>query len=277
MPRFAVPAVFSAMTVAGAALAFAGLRPAAQRAVAAPTVPATTVAASAPSPSAATWTAKGTLLEACTCAVPCSCNFGEGPSPHPYCHAVYGYKLDPGSAWGTTDLSGLVIGGADGPNGNLGFLDDRATPAQQAALRRLADKVFAQGGPAGGPRTWQTAKIMHSVNGNDLRLGLGTLGGFKARVIVGRDGKSPVVVENNTIWPIPRAIKGRAVPLEFRDARTGAIHGDGTNANYGAFSFSGALGRNEVVADAVAVPATARMGAASAAGQSCCAGAGAHK
>jgi hypothetical protein len=123
--------------------------------------------------SPAAWRATGTLLESCTCAVPCSCNFGEGPSPHPYCHAVFAYKLDPGSAWGTTDLSGLVFGGADGPKGNAGFLDARATREQRAALQMIAGAVFAQGGPANGPRAWTSVPITHTVNGNDLRLDLG--------------------------------------------------------------------------------------------------------
>ena len=224
--------------------------------------------ASSPAPTRAaanTWTAKGTLLESCTCAVPCSCNFGEGPSPHDYCHAVFAYKLDAGSAWGATDLGGLIFGGADGPKGNLGFLDERATPVQKTALRRVADKAFAEGGPAGGPRTWLTAKIVHSVNGNDLRLGLGDKGGFQARVIVGRDGKTPVVVENNTIWPIARAIKGKANPLQFRDPRVGTIRGDGSNANYGAFSLSGPTGGGAAVAARPVSSPAAKHGACCAA------------
>ena len=212
-----------------------------------------TVRQAAPAPSGAnTWRAAGTLLESCTCAVPCSCNFGEGPSPHSYCHAVYGYKLDPGSVWGTTDLSGLVVGGADGPKGSVGFLDERATPAQRGALEKLARQIFAQGGPAGGVRPWVSVPIAHQVNGNDLRLDLGKMGGFRARVIMGRDGRLPVVVENNTVWPIPRAIKAKALPLSFQDARVGSIRGDGSNANYGAFSFSG-----RIAAGAAAAPVAA--------------------
>ncbi|MBC8102624.1 MAG: hypothetical protein H7Z41_08560, partial [Cytophagales bacterium] len=76
----------------------------------------------------------------------------------------------------------------------------------------------------------------------DLRLDIPGHGGFAATVITGRDGKSPVVVENNTVWPIPRAIKGKAKPLAYSDSVVGVIRGDGTNANYGAFSLSGSTG-----------------------------------
>lgn len=210
----------------------------------------------APAPAAAnTWSAAGTLLESCTCAVPCTCNFGEGPSPHPYCHAVFSYKLDKASVGGV-DLSGLTVGGADGPDGGLGFLDARATPQQKAALERAGRLIFAQGGPAGGPRRWVSAPIEHSVSGNDLRLKLGDNGGFSARVIVGRDGKSPVVVENNTVWPIRRATKAKASSLRFSAPGVGKVSGAGVNANYGAFSFSGPLGSGESIAVASAAPAS---------------------
>ncbi|HEY6402533.1 MAG TPA: DUF1326 domain-containing protein, partial [Blastocatellia bacterium] len=42
------------------------------------------------------WHISGALSEACTCSVPCTCNFGEGPSPHNYCHAVYAYGIKEG-------------------------------------------------------------------------------------------------------------------------------------------------------------------------------------
>lgn len=224
------------------------------------TVPAL---AQAPSdPAAGRWSASGTLLESCTCAVPCTCNFGEGPSPHSYCHAVFAYRIDKG-AWNGVDLSGLVVGGADGPNGGAGFLDNHATTAQKPALENLGRAIFAQGGPAGGPRSWVSAPITHLVQGNNLRLAFGSLGGFSARVIIGRDGKSPVVVENNTVWPIARAIKGKALPLQFETPGVGRIHGDGTNANYGTFAFTGRT--SEV---AVAAPPAKK---ALTTGASCCA------
>src|SRR5689334_10196352 len=142
------------------------------------------------------WNATGTLMESCTCAVPCTCNFGEGPSPNAYCHAVFAYRVDKG-AWGGVDLSGLVFGGADGPGANLGFLDERATDAQRPALENLARAVFGRGGPAPGPREFLPVRITHSVQGNDLRLDFAGRGGFTGKVIVGRDGRTPIVVENN--------------------------------------------------------------------------------
>src|SRR5262249_7468602 len=143
------------------------------------------------------WNATGTLLESCTCAVPCTCNFGEGPSPHSYCHAVFAYQLEKAS-WDGVDLSGLVVAGADGPQGISGFLYQRATPGQRPALEKLAQALFAQGGPNLGQRKYTPATLIHEVKGNDLRLDIAGHGGFTARIILGRDGKTPVMVENNT-------------------------------------------------------------------------------
>jgi hypothetical protein len=193
-------------------------------------------------PAKGQWAATGTLFEACTCAVPCSCNFGEPPSPHHYCHAVFAYRLE-NASWDGVDLSGLIVAGADGPKGGACFLDERATPAQRPALQRMARAVFSQGGPSNAPdMPFTFATITTSNAGNDLRLKIGESGGFTARVIVGRDGKSPVVVENNTVWPIPRAIKGKTSSLKFQDKSVGTISTSGTNANYGKFTMAGASG-----------------------------------
>lgn len=223
-------------------------------------------AASAQTAAPGKWSATGTLLEACTCAVPCTCNFGEAPSPHSYCHAVFGYRVDKGSYEGV-DLSGLVFGGADGPAGATGFLDERASAVQRPALEKLARRVFAQGGPSGGARRFAPVRIVHEVKGNDLRLDFAGRGGFRARVIIGRDGKTPVVVENNTVWPIRRAIKGKALPLAFQHESTGKINGDGSNANYGAFSFEG-----RTQEQAVSGAAPVKQVAASTHPASCCSG-----
>src|ERR1041385_507056 len=70
---------------------------------------------------AAEWSAVGTLLEACSCSVPCTCNFGQGPN-RSYCHTVYAYRLKTGSYGGVT-LDGLAFGGGEADKGAIGYLD----------------------------------------------------------------------------------------------------------------------------------------------------------
>src|SRR5882724_915552 len=74
------------------------------------------------------WQATGTLFEACSCSVPCPCNFGQGPS-NDYCHTIYAYRLKTATFDGVK-LDGLVFGGGEGTKGAAGFLDARATAAQ---------------------------------------------------------------------------------------------------------------------------------------------------
>lgn len=248
-PLFVLAAVapFAATQIKARVFSQASSQPLMTPAFAAETVPASTRTVAAerdPAPRTGTWFARGTLLEACTCAVPCTCNFGEGPSPHSYCHATYAYKLENASYDGA-NLSGLVVGGVDAAGSGIGFLDECARPEQRAALQKLAAAVFAQGGPAPGARRFVTAQITHEIRGNALALQfkssdatLQAQGGFAARLIAGRDG-SPVVVENNPVWPIHRAFKGKTSALRYSDALGNRIQTANSNANYGAFRFSG--------------------------------------
>ena len=82
----------------------------------------------------------GALSEACTCSVPCTCSFGEGPSPHNYCHTVYAYGIKEGNYNGVK-LDGLKFGGMETAKGNALYLDDSASPEQRKALEALARKV----------------------------------------------------------------------------------------------------------------------------------------
>ncbi len=113
----------------------------------------------------------------------------------------------------------------------------------EAVLEKLAAKLYAQGGPAGIPAHWQTAKITADMEPHTLKLTVGEFGGFSADILTGRDGITPIVVENNAVWPIKRATKAKSRHLGMNAADSGTVAGDGTNANYGAFSFTGGKSR----------------------------------
>src|SRR5437868_3411833 len=67
------------------------------------------------------WRISGQLSEACTCSVPCTCNFGEGPSPSHTCWALFSLDIQKGR-YGKVDLKGLRLAGADGANGFVAYL-----------------------------------------------------------------------------------------------------------------------------------------------------------
>ena len=183
------------------------------------------------------WSATGTLLEACSCAVPCPCNFGESPTMG-YCHTVYAYKLKKATYNGVT-LDGLVFGGGEAEKGAMGYLDSRATPAQTKALEELAKAVFAKGGASGGTRKFIPTRITTTQTKQDFSVKFGESGGFAADLILGADGKTPIIVENNVTWPVKRFSKGKTTSFRYQDGAGNRIEREGVNANLGEFSLNG--------------------------------------
>ena len=182
------------------------------------------------------WAAVGTLLEACSCSVPCPCNFGQGPS-RSYCHTVYAYRLKSGN-YGAVALDGLIFGGGEADKAPVGFLDSRATAQQKPALEKLALAVFGQGGASGGPRRFEAARITAKDDARRMEVEFGQSGGFEAKLLIGRDGKSPIVVENNTTWPVSRFIKAKTTRFTYQDSAGNRLKLDGVNANIGQFNLS---------------------------------------
>ncbi len=183
------------------------------------------------------WEAKGTLFEACSCSVPCPCNFGQAPS-RGFCHTVYAYRLKTARYNGVV-LDGLIFGGGEGDKGAMGFVDARATPAQRPILEKLALAVFGKGGASSGARSFTAAKLITEDSPAKFRLDFGDAGGFAADILIGADGKNPIIVENNTTWPVRRFVKGKTTRFAYKDALGNKLQFDGVNANLGEFNLSG--------------------------------------
>lgn len=189
------------------------------------------------------WRAAGTLFEACSCIVPCPCNFGQGPlaagtGKRDYCHTVYAYRLT-NASYGGVKLDGLIFGGGEAASGAFGFLDSRATAAQKPALEKLARAVFGKGGASGGLRRFLTTPITAEETPGKFRVDFGNSGGFAADILLGADGKNPVVVENNVTWPVKRFTKGKTTAFNYHDPLGNRLRLEGVNANLGAFELSG--------------------------------------
>ena len=188
------------------------------------------------------WQAAGTLFEACSCIVPCPCNFGQGPmaanGKRDYCHTVYAYRLQTAS-YGEVKLDGLIFGGGEAAGGAFGFLDSRATPTQKAALEKLALAVFGSGGASGGPRRFASTRITAEDSPGKFRVNFADSGGFSADILIGADGKNPIIVENNATWPVKRFLKGKTTAFDYHDPLSNRLRLDGVNANLGTFALSG--------------------------------------
>jgi Protein of unknown function (DUF1326) len=185
------------------------------------------------------WQIKGALSEACTCNVPCTCNFGQGPSPYSYCYAVYAYGIREGNFNGV-NLDGLKFGGMETAKGNAMYVDARAEGEQRAALEAVARKVLRVSGDRMGHGKLLGIKyveIKQEYDDRQAMLDLGGAGGFKTYYIMGRDKTKPVVVLNNTEWAIDGAIKGKTEYLIIKDDYGNRHSAKNTNSNQGDFEY----------------------------------------
>lgn len=199
--------------------------------------------------SAEEWRIQGKLSEACSCSVPCTCNFGEGPSPGHFCWLIASLDIREGS-WGAIDLAGLKLALAGGGKGIVFFLDEDANTAQKTALRAIGRELMTKAYRANGMegkkdlppdfrfRGFKTARIHQEVGDRESRVKIAGFGGFETKYILGIDGKTPVRVLNNWSWNITGGIKGKAKRLHYKDGFGNAFDFQGVNANEGDFDWS---------------------------------------
>lgn len=175
------------------------------------------------------------MVEACTCEVPCPCNFGQGPAPHHYCFSLSSFYVEKGY-YGAVRLDGLHLVRAHGQQTTVWYVDERATAAQAAALRALASLAAHRDGSQ--PLHLERARIVQKMANGRFSLKIGTNGGFVADDIIGMDGKNPIVVENMTAWDVSHDIKGKTVQWTYRDGFGNKFNLEGTNANLGQFDWT---------------------------------------
>lgn len=194
------------------------------------------------------WRITGRLSEACTCSVPCSCNFGEGPSPRSFCYAVWSLDIRTGH-YGDVKLDGLHLASANADKGGVFYIDDRADKAQTDALRHIGGVIWLKMLKANGvdPKKvpqenrllgFKTAHIEQAVGEKNVHLKIGSAGGFDSDYLLGVDGKTPIIVENNYSWNIQHGVKAKTRTLHYKDAFGNKFEFKQTNSNQGAFDWS---------------------------------------
>jgi hypothetical protein len=189
------------------------------------------------------WAIRGALTETCTCSVPCTCNFGELPSPHSYCYPFYAYHIQKGN-YGNITLDDLHFGSADLKNGRTMFIDERANAQQREALRvilaRTIERVSAEEAEAKAkeiaPRILYAA-VKQEYGDRSNHLEVAGLGQFSANYVLGLDKSQPVVVRNNTTWRIRDAIKAKTTSYRVKAGKD-VIDLKDTNSNQGEFEYT---------------------------------------
>ena len=180
------------------------------------------------------WEMAGQLSEACSCRVPCTCNFNAGPSPHHYCRSMFAVDIEHGH-YGTVQLDGLHLAGVHAKKGDVWYLDQRATAEQAAALHAITLDLDAT---RKLPTHWDVAQITQVVGETSQKLEIEGHGGFKADYLIGMDGKTPILVENNPSWNIQHGIKAKTETLEYHDHYGNKYKFAGVNSNQGKFDWT---------------------------------------
>lgn len=184
------------------------------------------------------WEIAGNLSEACTCAVPCTCNFGEKPSPHHYCWTVISLQIEKGH-YGAVKLDGLHLAMAEGQAKMIAYVDDGTSREQFEALKAIAARVLGNQNFKGDV---EKARITQEIGEHGPRVQIGGKGGFEADYILGMDHKTPVVVENNTTFNVPRSAKTKTKVFRYKDAHGNVINTQATNGNQAKFDWTDQTG-----------------------------------
>jgi Protein of unknown function (DUF1326) len=180
----------------------------------------------------------GRLLEACSCSVPCPCNFGRHPSPHGFCDSVAIFQFRQGEMEGV-DLRGLRFSIAErsGVAATL-YLDPRLSTVQRKALRRIAAWVLTSDGtplvavlPGTTTVEFGASNLTGSVEGARIAL--------KAVPLTGNDGRSGITVSYPWIFgsfPVKASRKAVAERLLVVAPELSFTYSN-TNANDADFEF----------------------------------------
>lgn len=209
----------------------------------------TSLHASTETSEATPWHITGDFSEACSCSVPCACNFGQSPSPHMFCWALFSFTIEQGN-YGDVSLDGLKMAGANGAKGGVWYIDERATKEQADALKKIATTCWLSFLKANGFKSASAtppemrllaikrARLEQAATEKRAYMKIVGAGGFDADYIMGIDGKTPVIVENNYSWNIQHGIKAKTHQMTYRDSFGNQFTFKQTNSNQGKFDWS---------------------------------------
>ncbi len=180
----------------------------------------------------------GRILEACSCMVPCPCNFGRSPKPLQFCQSLAFFEFQKGSVGGIR-LKGLrfAVASRGGTTATL-YLDARSSEEERKALRSIGTWILSL------ERTPVTAVMSAPIDLDfgDSRLS-GSVAGTDIELVAsplrGNDGKSAIIVSHPWLFgsfPVSSARKCVAEKLRVR-APSVSFSYAGTNANDALFEF----------------------------------------
>jgi hypothetical protein len=199
------------------------------------------------------WHIKGAMSSACSCAVPCTCTFGRGPSPHRYCYGMDSYKIEQGS-FNEIPLNGLKFGIVRAKYAKTLYLDQSASPVQRAALMQIANEVMGlknriyPSGTSAPLMATRDARMTQEYDERGNHVKFGDDGEFRARYLIGLDRKTPIVVKNNPDIDVPDEIKGYTEFSRYALGRN-RFSFKNTNSSQGAFEYDSSQYESKLAAN----------------------------
>ena len=147
---------------------------------------------------------------------------------------MFSLSIDKGH-YGNVKLDGLHLASAQGKKSAVWYIDKQAGLEQAAALKAIASRIMSEDKYQ---IHFETARIIQEVGEKGNKLEVEGHGGFEADYIMGIDGKTPVVVENNTTWNIAKSIKGKSKQWRYRDPYGNHFNFSATNSNQGKYDWT---------------------------------------
>lgn len=169
-------------------------------------------------PSSAESPITGRILEACSCMIPCPCNFGQRPSPHEFCEYLAVFEFA-GGEFHDVPLAGLRMAMAsDRDNHNILYVDSKASVRARSALTAISTWIFSLEGKELTGLFYTTIDLSFENVGMSASLPEGNAK-LSARPLIGNDGKSWLTVSRPLLFgqfPVIQSRKALATTLIVR-------------------------------------------------------------
>ena len=189
-------------------------------------------------PSSAESPITGRILEACSCMIPCPCNFGQRPSPHDFCEYLAIFEFAGGEFHGVPLARLRLALASDRANHNIVYVDSKTSERSRDALTTIAGWIFSLEGKEPTKVLNTTIDLSFEERGMSASLAKGDAKLF-ARPLIGNDGKSKLIVSRPVLFgqfPVTQSQKALATTLIVRSADLSFEYTQ-TNANDALFRF----------------------------------------
>ena len=159
-----------------------------------------------------TWAMKGDYVDACSCDLVCSCEFGV---PMHGCEGMGAFRVKEGH-YGETSLNGTTVALYIKPGVEHAlYVDESVTEPQRDALLKILKERFGDdGGTQLGVRT---AKINFAYGAGKATVEIPNVMAMKAEQAKGMDGKKPIVLTNSFNPLASKVMSAKATQNEYKD------------------------------------------------------------